>query len=49
LLKEATEAGVENVARYYHHETVLVSDNVDNVLESVRKGLSNTVSLNTLQ
>ena len=23
LLKEATQAGVKNVARYYHHETVL--------------------------
>jgi hypothetical protein len=39
LLKEATEAGVENVARYYHHETVYVRDALDDVRNNVRKGL----------
>ncbi|MCJ1351308.1 MAG: hypothetical protein MMC33_001292 [Icmadophila ericetorum] len=39
LLKEATEAGVENVARYYHHETVYVRDAVDDVRNNVRRGL----------
>ncbi|KAF2647234.1 hypothetical protein K491DRAFT_614914 [Lophiostoma macrostomum CBS 122681] len=40
LLKEATDAGVKNVARYYHHETVLVENGKDDVLMNVRKGLS---------
>ncbi|KAF2469535.1 uncharacterized protein BDR25DRAFT_157705, partial [Lindgomyces ingoldianus] len=42
LLKEATEAGVKNVARYYHHETVLIKDEVDDVSKNVRRGLSDT-------
>jgi hypothetical protein len=42
LLKEATEAGVENVARYYHHETVYNGDAVDDVCHNIRKGLSDT-------
>lgn len=29
LLKKATETGVENVARYYYHETVHISGIVD--------------------
>ncbi|OCK78451.1 hypothetical protein K432DRAFT_427264 [Lepidopterella palustris CBS 459.81] len=49
LLKEATEAGVENVARYYHHETVRIGGRVDDVLNNVRKGLSDTVGRNPLQ
>ncbi|KAF7867284.1 hypothetical protein EAF04_005367 [Stromatinia cepivora] len=40
LLKEATDAGVKNVARYYHHETVRVGGKIDDVLNNVRKGLS---------
>ena len=49
LLKEATEAGVKNVARYYHHETVRTGGNVDNILSNVRKGLSNTAGRNPLR
>ena len=39
LIKEATEKGVRNIARYYHHETVLVDGKNDDVSENVRKGL----------
>lgn len=49
LLKEATEAEVENVARYYRHETVRVGGTVDDVLDNVRKGLSDTIGRNPLQ
>jgi hypothetical protein len=40
LLREATEAGVKNVARYYHHETVHNGGAVDDVCHNIRKGLS---------
>lgn len=40
LLQEATKAGVENVARYYHYETVCFGGAVDDVLGSVRKRLN---------
>ncbi|PSN59265.1 hypothetical protein BS50DRAFT_580135 [Corynespora cassiicola Philippines] len=49
LLKEATEAGVNNVARYYYHETVLVDGRADDVLENVRKGLSEALGRDPLQ
>lgn len=49
LLKEATEAGVKNVARYYHHETVRIGGKVDDVLGNVRKGLSDTTGRNPLR
>ncbi|PSN58875.1 hypothetical protein BS50DRAFT_663036 [Corynespora cassiicola Philippines] len=49
LLKEATEAGVKNVARYYHHETVFVGGNMDNVLANVRKGMNDQLGRNPLQ
>lgn len=39
LLQEATERGVINVARYYHHATVYVRGKVDDVQENVRGGL----------
>jgi hypothetical protein len=39
LLREATEKGVVNVARYYHHETVHVGGSEDDVNGNVRKGL----------
>jgi hypothetical protein len=42
LLCEATEKGVVNVARYYHHETVYVGGEVDCVSKIVRKGLDIT-------
>ncbi|KAI9765769.1 MAG: hypothetical protein M1839_005395, partial [Geoglossum umbratile] len=35
FLKEATEAGIKNVARYYHHETVRTGGEVDDVLDKV--------------
>ncbi|KAF2188774.1 hypothetical protein K469DRAFT_70746 [Zopfia rhizophila CBS 207.26] len=49
LLKEATEAGVKNVARYYHHETVHARGEVDEVRHNVRKGLSDTGGRNPFQ
>lgn len=39
LLQEATEKGVVNVARYYHHETVQVDGVDDDVQNTIRKGL----------
>jgi len=39
LLREATEKKVENVARYYHHETVQVGDGDDDVQTNIRRGL----------
>ncbi|KAH9208735.1 hypothetical protein DL95DRAFT_311291, partial [Leptodontidium sp. 2 PMI_412] len=39
LLREATNRGVVNVARYYHHETVRVLGTDDDVRSNVRKGL----------
>lgn len=49
ILKEATEAGVNNVVRYYHHETVYVDGRVDDVLDNVRKGQNDTAGRNPLQ
>lgn len=42
LLREATEKGVVNVARYYHHETVRTGNKVDDICDNVRKGLDMT-------
>lgn len=42
LLREATEKGVVNVARYYHHETERIGDKVDDICDNVRKGLDMT-------
>ncbi|KAH7012487.1 uncharacterized protein B0I36DRAFT_339394, partial [Microdochium trichocladiopsis] len=39
LLKMATESGVVNVARYYHHETVHVGGEVDDVSSNIRGSL----------
>jgi hypothetical protein len=39
LLRDATEKGVVNVARYYHHETVRVGGRDDDINGNVRKGL----------
>ena len=39
LLQEATKKDVVNVARYYHHETVRVGGQDDDVLVNVRRGL----------
>ncbi|KAI9775934.1 MAG: hypothetical protein M1839_000723 [Geoglossum umbratile] len=40
LLREATEKGAVNVARYYHHETVHVGGKEDDINGNVRKGLA---------
>ena len=37
LIKEATEAGVKHIARYYHHETVQVGGKDDDVIINVRR------------
>jgi hypothetical protein len=39
LLRETTEKGVKNVARYFHHETVCVGGQDDDIRANVRKGL----------
>ncbi|EAS32100.3 uncharacterized protein CIMG_03124 [Coccidioides immitis RS] len=39
LLREATESGVTNVARYYHHGTIRINNKNDDVL-SIRRDLS---------
>ncbi|KJZ68575.1 hypothetical protein HIM_12037 [Hirsutella minnesotensis 3608] len=39
FVQEATEKGVVNVARYYHHETVCVRGAVDDVQTGIRKRL----------
>ncbi|CAD6447766.1 c231ed8c-b5cd-4546-8ae8-35b7bc1eec0a [Sclerotinia trifoliorum] len=46
LLREATDKGVRNVARYYHHETVRVFGMDDDVQSNVRKGLDVTKAEN---
>ncbi|KAK3175351.1 hypothetical protein OEA41_002598 [Lepraria neglecta] len=42
LIKEATDKGVRNIARYYHHETVQVEGENDDTVENVRRGLMGT-------
>ncbi len=39
LLREATDKGVVDVARYYHHETVCVGGRDDDIRGNVRRGL----------
>ncbi|KAL2041528.1 hypothetical protein N7G274_005910 [Stereocaulon virgatum] len=39
LIKEATDKGVRNIARYYHHETVQVNGKNDDTIENLRRGL----------
>ncbi|KAI1508044.1 hypothetical protein KJE20_03562 [Pyrenophora tritici-repentis] len=46
LLREATEKGVMNVARYFHHETVSVGSRDDDIRANVRKGLDITKATN---
>ncbi|OAP55710.1 hypothetical protein AYL99_09862 [Fonsecaea erecta] len=48
LLREATEKGVENVARYYHHETVQVGSIDDDVQTNIRKVLDISKAANFL-
>ncbi|KAI1451235.1 hypothetical protein F4805DRAFT_464040 [Annulohypoxylon moriforme] len=47
LLREATEKGVCNVARYYYHETIRVDDSVDDIQHGIRKGLDITKASNS--
>ncbi|KAF1980438.1 hypothetical protein BU23DRAFT_444835 [Bimuria novae-zelandiae CBS 107.79] len=46
LLREATEKDVVNVARYYHHETVCVGGQDDDIRGNVRRGLDITKAKN---
>ncbi|CRK28992.1 hypothetical protein BN1723_006727 [Verticillium longisporum] len=46
LLQEATGKDVVNVARYYHHETVVVRDQVDDIRGNTRRGLDATEAKN---
>ncbi|KAK2005271.1 hypothetical protein LZ32DRAFT_633653 [Colletotrichum eremochloae] len=46
LVSEATDKGVVNVARYYHHETVQVRKMDDDICENVRRGLDVTTAIN---
>ncbi|CAH0019548.1 unnamed protein product [Clonostachys rhizophaga] len=46
LLREATQKGVANVARYYHHETVRVRGSNDDIQQNIRKGLDVTEAAN---
>ncbi|CAG5181461.1 uncharacterized protein ALTATR162_LOCUS9774 [Alternaria atra] len=46
LLRAATEKGVMNVARYFHHETVRVGGQDDDIRANVRKGLDVTKATN---
>jgi hypothetical protein len=46
LLREATNSGVVNVARYYHHETVRVGNKEDDIKSNVRNGLDITQAAN---
>ena len=39
LIKEATDKGVRNIARYYHHETVQIDGKNDDTIENVRRAL----------
>ncbi|KEF50882.1 uncharacterized protein A1O9_13063 [Exophiala aquamarina CBS 119918] len=48
LIREATEKGVVNVARYYHYETVQVGGVDDDVYTNIRKGLDISKSANYL-
>ena len=49
LIKVATDEGVRNIARYYHHETVQVGGKNDDTLENVRKGLMKTCGRTTFR
>ncbi|KAH6611293.1 hypothetical protein Trco_001313 [Trichoderma cornu-damae] len=44
IVKEATEMGVINIARYYHHETVHIGGVQDDIRTSIRKGLDSVAA-----
>lgn len=46
LLREVTDKGVINVARYYHHETVRVGGHDDDIRRNVRKALDIAKAVN---
>ncbi|KAH6704518.1 hypothetical protein EV126DRAFT_458284 [Verticillium dahliae] len=46
LLQEATGKDVVNVARYYHHKTVIIRDQVDDIRGNTRRGLDATEAKN---
>ncbi|KAB5511454.1 hypothetical protein GE09DRAFT_1196784 [Coniochaeta sp. 2T2.1] len=46
MLREATDEGVVNVARYYHHEIVRVHGRDDDIRSNIRKGLDVTTAAN---
>ncbi|KAH7108768.1 hypothetical protein B0J11DRAFT_449461 [Dendryphion nanum] len=46
VLREATKRDVVNVARYYHHKTVSVGGQDDDIRKNVRKGLDITTASN---
>jgi len=49
LIKEATDKGVQNIARYYYHETVQVDGKNDDTIENVRRGLMKTCGRTTFR
>ncbi|KAK1451060.1 hypothetical protein CCUS01_11237 [Colletotrichum cuscutae] len=46
LLREVTDKGIVNAARYYHHETVRVHETDDDIWNNVRHGLDITAATN---
>ncbi|KAI0827237.1 hypothetical protein F5Y06DRAFT_236644 [Hypoxylon sp. FL0890] len=46
LLREVTEMGVRNVARYYYHLTIHVDGSVDDIQDGIRRGLNITKASN---
>ncbi|KAF2844333.1 hypothetical protein T440DRAFT_460691 [Plenodomus tracheiphilus IPT5] len=46
LLRAATEKGVTNVARHFHHETVRIGGQDDDICKNIRKGLDITKATN---
>ncbi|EGR48810.1 uncharacterized protein TRIREDRAFT_61618, partial [Trichoderma reesei QM6a] len=48
MLKEASMKGVENLADYYHHETVKVGSVLDDIRGNVRRGLDITAAVVSL-
>ena len=47
LIKEATDKGVRNIARYYHHETVQIDGTDDDTMLNVRGGLMKSYTRTT--
>ena len=49
LVRDATERGVQNIARYYHHETVQIKRQNDDIITNVRGGLMNECGRTTFR